>query len=80
MLSVAGYWRTRQITPVDRRDRGGFKGLRAALDPKTRLSDVRYEVKDGTILLLGTIGWGRVNRKRYIQILWIPIPVGDVKL
>ena len=44
------------------------------------LSDVRFNVKDGTCTLFGLIGWGRVNRRRYIQLLWIPIPVGSAEL
>ncbi len=39
-------------------------------------ADVRYDVRDGNAVLFGAVGWGRVNRRRYIQIAWIPIPVG----
>jgi hypothetical protein len=48
-------------------------------DPRTKLVDAQFVLKDGSLLLLGVIGWGRVNHKRYIQILWIPIPVGTVE-
>jgi hypothetical protein len=37
-----------------------------------------YRVEETHILLCGLFCWGRVNRTRYIQVLWIPIPVGRV--
>jgi hypothetical protein len=72
-----GYTRVRTVMPVD--EEGG-SGLHVLRDRSVGLSDVRYALKDGTVLLLGAVAWGRVNRKRYIQILWIPIPVGKVEL
>ena len=71
-----GYTRYRRILPVAA---DGSLGLHALMDKTVGLSDVRYDLKDGTILLFGILGWGRVNRKRYIQFLWIPIPVGQVQ-
>jgi hypothetical protein len=64
--------RLRQILPVAA---DGKRGLHALADPGVDFGDVRYDVRDGNILLLGLIGWGRVSRRRYIQVLWIPIPV-----
>ena len=68
-----GWTRVRQVMPVDDYDE---PGLSAVVPAKVSLSSVRYDVRDGNIVLLGIYGWGRVNRTRYIQILWIPIPVG----
>ena len=36
-----------------------------------------YEDKYGWSILAGIVGWGRVNRRNYMQFLWIPIPLGD---
>ncbi len=76
-LSWAGYVRVREVVPVDDH---GDAGLVVLKDMDTELSAVRYQLKDGTCLLLGILGWGRVNHKRYIQLLWIPISVGQVDL
>jgi hypothetical protein len=69
------YTRYRRVLPVDE---DGDKGLGIFAGGRASPSRVRYDVKDGTISLLGLIGWGRVNRKRYLQLLWIPIPIGTV--
>jgi hypothetical protein len=37
----------------------------------------RFRVEETHQVLCGLIGWGRVNRTRYVQILWIPIPIGS---
>jgi hypothetical protein len=68
-----GWSRLRQVLPVNAR---GEPDLGAIKDPNVDLSEVRYDVRDGNVLLLGLIGWGRVNHRRYVQVLWIPIPVG----
>ena len=49
------------------------------VDPEVGLDEVKYELKDGTSILMGLFGWGRVNHRRYLQLLWIPIPIGEVK-
>ena len=36
----------------------------------------RYNVKTAYHLLLGICAFGRVNHRRYMQFLWIPIPLG----
>ncbi|MHC4591482.1 MAG: hypothetical protein ACYS8L_02165, partial [Planctomycetota bacterium] len=72
-----GYNRIRQVMPVDASGDASLDGFE---DEETAPTPVRYNVKDGTSLLFGLLGWGRVNRRRYVQILWIPIPVGKVKL
>ena len=59
---------------------GGIAQLGVVIPPEVGPSDVRYEWKEGFQVLGGLLAWGRVNRKRYIQVLWIPIPVGNVKL
>ncbi len=72
-----GYNRVRQVMPVDAASRPGLHVF-GELPPSR--ADVRYEVRDGTSLLFGLVGWGRVNHRRYLQLLWIPIPVGRVKM
>jgi hypothetical protein len=72
-----GYTRFRRVLPVSA---DGDLGLHALMDRRLGLSDVKYDLKDGTVLLFGALGWGRVNRRRYVQILWIPVPVGRVRL
>ena len=70
-----GWSRLRRVVPVAA---DGTRGLHALTDPRAGLSDVRYDVRDGSIVLMGLIGWGRVNHRRYVQILWTPIPVSTV--
>jgi hypothetical protein len=72
-LAMVGYTRIRKVRPVAE---DGGKGLQTLLDPATDLADAKFDLRDGTAILCGLIGWGRVNHKRYIQIAWIPIPVG----
>ena len=73
-LTPLVYMRVRRVLPVDTK---GRSGLHALVDPKTNLAEARYNLRDGTALLMGAVAWGRVNRRRYTQILWIPIAVGD---
>ena len=68
--------RVRRVTPIGR---DGNPGLHAIVDPEVGLDEVKYELKDGTSILMGLFGWGRVNHSRYLQLLWIPIPIGTVK-
>ena len=35
----------------------------------------RYYVKKGVHLAAGLLAWGRVNKRYFIQVLWIPIPI-----
>jgi len=76
-LSYLLYTRFRLAKPVDE---AGKRGLHAIADPAVDLDEVDYDLRDVTTIACGLFGWGRVNRKRYIQILWIPIQVGDAKL
>ena len=71
--TALGYVRTREVWPAAA---NGKPSIRAALHPGKPLSDVRYGVRDGTTLAGGLIGWGRVNHTRYVQVLWLPIPLG----
>ncbi len=77
VISVPGFglgWtRVRKVRPVDDT---GLPGLNTVAYSKRPLADAQYDIRDGSILLLGALGWGRVNRRRYIQILWLPIPIG----
>ncbi|MFW6161504.1 MAG: hypothetical protein ACODAJ_01975 [Planctomycetota bacterium] len=57
----------------------GQPTILAATHPGVDLADVRYVLRDGTVLLGGLVGWGRVNRVRYLQALWLPIPVGRIE-
>lgn len=75
-LSLIGYTRIRRVTPIGR---DGEPSLHAIVDPEVGLDEVKYELKDGTSILMGLFGWGRVNHCRYLQLLWIPIPTGTVK-
>jgi len=68
-----GPTRFRQILPVGR---DGRRGLHALADPAVPLSEARYDVRDAHLMLLGLLGWGRVNHRRYIQFFWTLIPVG----
>jgi hypothetical protein len=78
VISIPGFglgWsRVRKVRPVDRLD---WPGLHAVTNPRRPLSEARYDVREGNILLLGLLGWGRVNRTRYLQLLWIPVPIGS---
>ncbi len=68
-----GWFRLREVAPVDEY---GEQGVHPLANPKVDPAKVKYLVRDGTTLLFGLIGWGRVNHERYIQLLWIPIAVG----
>jgi hypothetical protein len=76
---VYGLWstRVRSILPVDDEGRPGLHALR---DPELDPYDARYELKDGRIWLLGLFGWGRVNHRYYLQLLWVPIPLNRAGL
>ena len=69
-----GWMRVRRILPVGRSDIPGLDGV---VSPNLPLENLRYDLRDANILLLGLVGWGRVNHTRYIQLLWVPIPVGQ---
>lgn len=58
----------------------GESGLEALLSANVSTSDVHYEWKEGWHFLAGVVGGGRVNRTQYFQLLWIPIPIGEVEL
>lgn len=68
-----GYTRVREVVPLDRDEVGGVHAL---ADQHVDPAKVKYRVRDGTCLLLGIVGWGRVNHTRYLQLLWVPIPIG----
>lgn len=75
VLGLFGFyvWMTRRsVTPVSR---FGVPSVDRLKDPSVAFSDVRYRLKRGQFFLTGLVGWRRVNRRRYIQLLWIPIPV-----
>ena len=76
LLLYLGWGRIRRVIPVSEE---GKSGLYAIADSTIDLSEVRYNIKDGNVILWGLFGWGRVNYKRYIQILWIPIPLGRIE-
>ena len=76
ILSLLGYARERRILPVGK---DGREGLYLLSDPTIKKSDVLWNVKDGTTLLGGILGWGTVNHKKYIQLLFIPISSGTVQ-
>jgi hypothetical protein len=61
-----------QVLPVGK---DGSRGLQGLADSRTPLEAARYDLRDAHVALFGLIGWGRVNRRRYVQLLWIPIPV-----
>jgi len=67
--------RERVVRPVDT---VGRPGLRAIIDAGKDMSAIQYEAKDATVILLGALGWGRVNHRAYAQVLWIPIPLWSV--
>ncbi|MBM4036725.1 MAG: hypothetical protein FJ291_33750 [Planctomycetes bacterium] len=69
-----GWTRVREVVPLDEDEQPGVHALaRPKLDP----AKLRYMVRDGNCLLLGLVGWGRVNHTRYLQLLWLPIPIGS---
>ncbi len=72
-LTPLFYIRERVVRPVDN---VGRAGLRAIIDAKKDISAVQYEVKDVTVVLLGALAWGRVNRQSYAQVLWMSFPLG----
>jgi len=71
-----GYHRKRMIFPVEevRPTEHNNATVLAGNDKKPL-----YNLKDGTVILGGIVGWGRVNHKKYIQIFWIPIPIGKAE-
>jgi len=69
------YMRSRTVWPASP---SGKPTIRAAVHLGAALADVPYILKDGTTILGGLVGWGRVNHVRYVQALWLPIPVGRV--
>lgn len=69
-----GWCRVREVVPLDRDER---PGVHAFAQPKVDPAKVKYLVRDGSIILLGIVGWGRVNHTRYLQLLWVPIPIGS---
>ena len=72
ILTHLGWVQSRHVMPVDA---NGEPTIRAVLDPKTGLDDVGYDVKHANLLLGGALGFARVNRRYYAQLLWIPIPL-----
>jgi len=68
-----GWTRYREVAPLDENE---VPGVHALASPKVDPAKLKYLVRDGSILLLGLVGWGRVNHTRYLQLLWIPIPIG----
>ena len=69
-----GWMRVRRVLPVGR---SGEPGLDGIVSPNLPFENIRYDLRDASILLLGLVGWGRVNHTRYIQLMWVPIPVGQ---
>lgn len=69
-----GWMRLRRVLPVGRSDVPGLDGI---VSPNLPFENIRYDLRDANILLLGLVGWGRVNHTRYVQLLWVPIPVGQ---
>jgi len=43
----------------------------------TRLGENLYEDKYAWSILMGLIGWGKINERPYMQFLWIPIPLAE---
>ena len=68
-----GWTRICEVMPIDRDE---VRGVQAIASPKVDPTQARWVIRDSNTLLLGIFGWGRVNHTRYLQILWIPIPVG----
>jgi len=68
-----GWTRVRDVEPVDE---DGHCGVHPLANPRVDPAKVKYVVRDGSFLLFGLVGWGRVNHTRYLQLLWIPIPLG----
>jgi len=68
-----GWVRVREVVPLDQNEAAGVHALAS---PKVDPAEIKYLVRDGSIVLLGIVGWGRVNHTRYLQLLWIPIPMG----
>lgn len=68
-----GWTRVREVVPLDAEEE---PGMHALAGPKADPATAKWLVRDGNILLLGIVGWGRVNHTRYLQLLWVPIPIG----
>jgi len=73
VFSPLVYCRVRRVVPVGI---DGEPGLHGLAHPRLELTDVRYDVREGTALLGGLVAWGRVNSQLYVQLLWIPIDMG----
>ncbi len=64
-----------QVLPVGP---DGTRGLHAFGDSRAPLDALRYDLRDAHLVMLGLFGWGRVNHRRYIQLLWLPVPVSTI--
>ena len=61
---------------LDPVDDAGERGLAVVADGSVDLAEAQYKYRKGHSLLWGVVAWGRVNHNRYLQLLWIPIPLG----
>ena len=55
----------------------GVSAVRKLMSREIESGALEHEVREGSILALGVVGWGRSNHRRYLQLLWIPIPIGS---
>ena len=62
-----------EISPI------GMKRGFSKYDWQTPVNELQYNKKEGWILLGGVFGTGKVNGKKYMQIIWIPISLGDAE-
>lgn len=62
------------IEPVEM---NGGPAMRKIMAREVQPSELRFGAGKASSLWLGICGWGRTNHRRYAQVLWIPIPVGD---
>ena len=55
----------------------GISAVRRLMSREIESVALEHEVREGSILALGVVGWGRSNHRRYLQLLWVPIPTGS---
>jgi len=66
------YWRRAYISS------GGVGNRIYDMDPASA-TEFRYNHKDAWMTLFGLFGLAEVNGRRYVQLFWIPIPLGATR-
>jgi hypothetical protein len=69
------WFRVNRLMPGDDGD-----NLGELADPETGLDEVDYRWLKANCLLGGALAWGRLNRRYFLQVLWLGIPLWQADL